>query len=63
MAQPGRGSWDFTSFIETSPATATPSNAQAIHYQRGGGGMSIAPDQGSSATAFRQNQHQQTSRA
>lgn len=59
MTQPGRTSWDYTSFIDTSPATSTSSNAQALQYPRNLGGMSIAPDQSSNA-AFRH--HQQTSR-
>ncbi|MCJ1360938.1 hypothetical protein MMC16_000033 [Acarospora aff. strigata] len=60
MTQPGRASWDYASFINTSPTTGAASNAPAMHYQRGVGGMSVAPDPSSSA-AFRH--HQQTSRA
>lgn len=60
MTQPERASWDYTPFLETSPATGTSRNVQALEYERNVGGMSITPDQGSSA-AFRHH-YQQTSR-
>ena len=57
--EPGRSSWDYTSFMDASPAAGTPSNARAVQYRRNVGRMSIAPDPNSGA-AFRH--HQQTSR-
>ncbi|KAI9715597.1 MAG: hypothetical protein M1812_005901 [Candelaria pacifica] len=36
VPQAGHGSWDFTAYIETSPATATPGGAQNLEYSRGG---------------------------
>ncbi|KAI9816251.1 MAG: hypothetical protein M1827_001852 [Pycnora praestabilis] len=45
--QGGRAPWDFSSYIDTSPATATPGGHQTIDYPRGGS-STLGPGQGSS---------------
>ncbi|KAI9767169.1 MAG: hypothetical protein M1835_007080 [Candelina submexicana] len=44
VTQAGHGSWDFTAYIETSPATATPGGAQNIEYSRGSLNLNPAHD-------------------
>ena len=49
MQVPHRGSWDL-SYLETSPATATPVNAQAVYYPNDD--TSLAAPQDASTTRY-----------